>query len=257
MKNQKLHSLSLLCLFALSPIALAADEALAVVNGMSITKAHLDAYKVGRTSATTTDKSLLDELINLELLAQEAKTKGVADRPAIAAEIDNQRRSTLSNALVRDILAAKPVTDDEVREAYQKRLSELPKNEFKLSILITDDELLAGTLRDEASKGTKFDELKARPGVKPSSGQANWMRPDQMPPEIAQALIGAKKGDVADQPVKTRAGWHVLVVDDTRPFAPPSFEAVKDQIRPILENNRIILHIQAAKENAKITTNLP
>lgn len=234
-----------------------ADDALATVNGAAITRAHLDAYKVGRTSATTTDKTLLDEMVNLELMAQEAKAKGFAERPAIAAEIENQRRSTLANALVRQLLTDQPVTDEEVKEAYRKRLDELPKQDYRLSNLVTDDELLADTLRAEMAKGAKFEDLKTRPGVKPNSAKLNWMSPDQMPPPIATAVKDLKKGEVAAAPVRTPAGWHVLAVDEIRPYTPPTLEAVKDQIKPILENNRITLHIQAAKEKANINVSLP
>lgn len=234
-----------------------AQETLAVVNGTKITKTHLETYKAVRAGSAVDDQALLEELINQEIMAQEAKANGYAEQPEVAAAIENQYRGTLSNAYVKEVLRQQPVTDEELRDAYKKRIDELPKTDFKLSNLVTDDEHLAKTLIDEAKKGANFESFKGRTGLKPTSAQLNWMSPDAMPPNIAAAVKDLKKGGVISAPIKTPAGWHILIVDDTRPYTPPTFETVRDQIKPILENNRVIAHVKERREKAKITLTKP
>ena len=69
-----------------------------------------------------------------------------------------------------------------------------------------------------------------------------------------------KKGQVSD-PVKSEYGWHVIKIDDTRPWKLPSFdEWVADPngpqgMREGMKQERLQAMMKELKEKAKVTVN--
>jgi peptidyl-prolyl cis-trans isomerase C len=49
-------------------------------------------------------------------------------------------------------------------------------------------------------------------------------------PPLDVLIVNLGKGTVAQTPVRTNNGWHVIRVDDVRPFVMPAFDQVKNVI---------------------------
>ena len=86
-----------------------AGPVMATVNGTALTKPVFEAYAAQRRAAApggegSDDATILDELINLELMRQEGVNKGLEARPAVAALLDQvaaERGDQRHLALVR------------------------------------------------------------------------------------------------------------------------------------------------------------
>jgi peptidyl-prolyl cis-trans isomerase C len=61
-------------------------------------------------------------------------------------------------------------------------------------------------------------------------------------------------GSVVPAVVKTQFGYHVLRRAESRPFAPPSFESVKEGARAQLVQQAVADQVKALRSKAKITT---
>ena len=103
--------------------------------------------------------------------------------------------------------------------------------------------------------GTPFDEL-----IASQSGQAGvrdakdlgWVRRNQLPPALADALAQLAPGAWSPQPIETEFGFHVALLRAKRPFSAPSYEQVREAIRATLTRNRALELAKSIKEKAKI-----
>jgi peptidyl-prolyl cis-trans isomerase SurA len=88
-------------------------------------------------------------------------------------------------------------------------------------------------LMKEARGGADFAELakKNSQGAGASSGgDLGWFRRGTLAAEFENVAFALKKGEVSE-PVRTKFGWHVIKVEDTRQAAAKPFDEVKDQLR--------------------------
>jgi peptidyl-prolyl cis-trans isomerase C len=65
-------------------------------------------------------------------------------------------------------------------------------------------------------------------------------------------MVSLKKGQLADKPVQTQFGWHVIRVDDIRAAKLPDYESVKEQLAESLQRKKLGDFQQALKNKAKI-----
>src|SRR5574342_140877 len=101
---------------ALASSAPAQEGALAKVNGVVIPQSRADILlkemaAQGRPDTPEMRDAIKQELINREIVAQEAVRKGLNKKPEVAVQIDLQRQAVLVNAYLQDYLKAHPVTD--------------------------------------------------------------------------------------------------------------------------------------------------
>ena len=99
-------------------------EVVATVNGTAITTRDLNTYARGRGQNTPPRQALISELVDRELLFQQAVTKGIDKNPEVLAELDNQRRIMIANHFISEMLAGKAPSEEEMRKFYQQRVTD-------------------------------------------------------------------------------------------------------------------------------------
>ena len=57
-----------------------------------------------------------------------------------------------------------------------------------------------------------------------------WVSPSLLLPPIGQLISNLKVGELLPNPVRTRAGWHVVKLEGARPLKPPSIDQLRAQI---------------------------
>ena len=110
---------------ALVAAAHAQEGALAKVNGVTIPQSRADLLMKdmaaqGRPDTPEMRNAVRQELINREIVAQEAVKRGRHKQPNVAARIQLYRQSALVNAYFEDYLKANPVTDEMLRKEYDR-----------------------------------------------------------------------------------------------------------------------------------------
>ena len=73
-----------------------------------------------------------------------------------------------------------------------------------------------------------------------------------MVPEFSAALSKLEKGKFTEEPVKTQFGYHVILLEDSRPVQAPPLEAVKPQLSQQLLQQNVKKQLDALKAAAKI-----
>ena len=73
-----------------------------------------------------------------------------------------------------------------------------------------------------------------------------------MVPEFSEAAFKLKPGQIVDKPVKTQFGWHIILVEDRKKAAPPSFDDARSQLASRLSQSLLAKLLEKLRENAKI-----
>jgi peptidyl-prolyl cis-trans isomerase C len=232
---------------------------IAAVNGESISEAELKAFiaqKQQAQSKTPTDRgSALQELVNLELLKQQAEKEGLDKRPEFVNNLNLQRARLLVNLYLKDYIQSLKFTDEQLKQEYETQIAGQPKQEYKARHILSKTEDEAQTIIKELDEGADFAKLAKERSTGPSGpqgGDLGWFRPGSMVPPFSQAVQSMQKGQHSKTPIKTQFGWHVILLEDTRELSPPPFDEVKDKIKAILVNKALQDRISELRAKADI-----
>ena len=235
---------------------------IATVNGKPITEAMLDLYTQQRQArnpgnpAGQDRNAILTEVISLELASQDGEKKGVQNTPEVALQIEQQRRAVIASAAIKAEMAATPIGDEELQKLYQEKMG--GGSEYKARHILVEDRDKAVELIAELDQGADFSEMAKENSTGPSGksgGDLGWFSPKQMVPPFSEAVATMKKGEYTKEPVKTQFGWHIIILDDVRESTPPPFEQVKEQLKMVVQNQKIQAYISELKDAASIDIN--
>ena len=73
-----------------------------------------------------------------------------------------------------------------------------------------------------------------------------------MVPEFGAAVRKLEKGKFTEEPVKTQYGYHVILLEDSRPVQAPPLDEVKPQVAQQLQQQNLKKQLDALKAGAKI-----
>ncbi|MGB7934297.1 MAG: peptidylprolyl isomerase [Gammaproteobacteria bacterium] len=232
---------------------------IATVNGAPIMKSVLDVYGAQRKAKQgeeeqVDDQEILNEVISLELMRQEGVNKGLDTSPSIVATMDQQTRTLLAGAAIRDFVQNNPVTDEQAREVYDKEIGK-PGTEYNARHILVKTQQEAEEIISELDNGGDFSALAREKSTDTSAsegGDLGWFSTAQMVQPFADTVAGLEKGSYTDVPVQTQFGWHVILLEDTRQSTPPAFDDIKDRLKVLVANQQLQQHIQQVREAAKI-----
>ena len=232
---------------------------IATVNGAPIMKSVLDVYGAQRNAKQNKgeqvdDQEILNEVISLELMRQESVKNGLDTSPTIVATLDQQTRTLLAGAAIRDFVQKNPVSDEQARAVYDREIGK-PGTEYKARHILVKTREEAEKIISELDKGGDFSALAREKSTDTSAsegGDLGWFSTAQMVQPFSDALAGLKKGSYTEEPVQTQFGWHVILLEDTRESTPPAFDDIKDRLKVLVANQQLQKHIQQVREAAKI-----
>ncbi|MEJ2631285.1 MAG: peptidylprolyl isomerase [Acidihalobacter sp.] len=241
-----------------------ASPAVATVNGKTITEADLTAYRMLRAgqmpNVDLSNKALVQELVDMRLLEQAAVKEGMADKPQIKAQIDQNRANILIQALLREKFGAQKYSDAELKKQYDQLVSQASQREYKARHILLKTEAEAKKVIEQLNKGANFAELAKKDSIAPSApkgGELGWFTAQTMVAPFSQAVEKLKKGEYTKTPVHTRFGWHVILLQDTRKMNPPPFDQVKSRIRAMLTQQAIQKYVTDLRDKADIKIDAP
>jgi peptidyl-prolyl cis-trans isomerase C len=250
-------ALSLLAAFVAIP---AFAQTVATVNGTAIPQARADVMIAEQKTQGAPDSDQLrnavkEELVRREVLAQEARKKGMEKSGSVTAQIELARQAVLIRAYLQDYVKAHPVTEADVKAEYEKIKSQLGDKEYKARHILVEKEEEAKAIIARLDKGEKFDELAKQskdPGSKDKGGDLGWANPAGFVKPFSEALVKLEKGKYSATPVKTEFGYHVIKVEDSRALKAPAYDEVKPQLKQRLEQQSVERHIAELRSKAAV-----
>jgi peptidyl-prolyl cis-trans isomerase C len=239
-----------------------AGNAIATVNGVAVPRARQDlllqqqGQQSGMPDNDQTRAMVRDELINREVLAQEAQKSAVAKSQEVQTQLDMARQDILVSAYLRDFVRRNPVTDAEVQQEYERARAQTGDKEYKARHILVETEEQAKSVIAELKKGGKFDELASRnskdPGSASRGGDLDWNVPTTFDRQFSDAMVKLDKGKYTEAPVRTRYGFHVIQLDDVRPVKFPALQEVRPRIQQQLVQKRIETLVKSLRAKAQV-----
>ena len=237
------------------------NSSTAKVNGVAISQQHLDLLvknlvAQGRQDTPEMREALKQQMINRELMVQDALRRGLDKNSEISARLTFARQDVLSTAFVQEAVKAHPVTDETLKKEYERIKAQLGAREFKVRHILVAKEDEAKEIIAQIKKGGSFEKLAAErstdPGSKANGGDLDWGPPARYVKPFADALVKLKKGQMTEAPVQTNFGWHIIRVDDERATRIPGFDEAKPQLQQMLQNQVVEKAVADLRAKAKI-----
>ena len=249
----------LMALIAAATLPVMAQN-LAVVNGKPVPSSRADVMikqlaAQGQPDTPQLRAMVKEELINREILIQEADKRGLSNTPDVKNQVEIARQSIAIRALVQDYLKKNPVSDAEIQAEYDKFKSQAGDKEYHARHILVEKEDEAKAIITKLKGGAKFEELAKQskdPGSAANGGDLDWASPASFVKPFSDAMVGLQKGQITETPVKTQYGFHVIKLEDVRAAKIPSLDEVKPQIAESLQQKKLQAFQEDLRKKAKI-----
>ncbi|TAN42008.1 MAG: peptidylprolyl isomerase [Nitrospirae bacterium] len=188
-------------------------------------------------------EKFLDELIKKEILYQEALKKGLDKSADFTKKVEEFKKLTLvSELLEKEIMSRSKVSDQEVREYYDKHKEDFATtSQIKASHILVKTEEEALKISGRLKKGEKFEDIARKESIDKGSGKnggdLGYFSKGQMVPEFEKAAAALKKGETS-APVKSNFGYHIIKVTDKKTGPVIEFDRIKELISQRLSGER-------------------
>lgn len=260
LNTRKFATLTLLSALAIHP-AFAEDKAAVMVNGIAIPQARIDARvkaALGQGQQDTPElrKAIREDVINLEVLAQEAARLGLDKDADVAQQIDIAKESILAGAFVQNSMKDHTISEDQLKQEYEKIKASAGEKEYNVRHILVETDVEARAIIAKLGKKGNFSKIAAEKSIDEGSaaqgGELGWTVPGSFDPSFAEGMISLKKGGYSKTPVESQYGWHIIKLDDVRDLKIPPFEELKPQITQRMQQQAIQDTVTALRAKAKI-----
>jgi peptidyl-prolyl cis-trans isomerase C len=260
MKIHRASSLAMVLALVVGPAFAAHGDNLAVVNGKAIPTSRLEtvvksAVAQGQKDTPELRASLKEQLIQQEIMRQEAERRGYTKNPVVLEAIEESRSSIPIRAMVTDLIKSFQISDAEIQKGYDSYKAHLGASEYMVSDIVVKTEAEAKDLIAKIKGGAKYEDLSKDSldkAVAANGGKLGWTPAGSFVPPLAQALAGLKKGQLDETPLQTEHGFHVLRLDDQRPLTPPSLETLKPRIVSALQEQKAKAFAEDLRKQATV-----
>ncbi len=246
---------------AKAPAKAGAQTAVAHVNGIAVPASRMEFMMEQQRSRGAPDNQqartmMREELVNREVVAQEAQKSGLAKSSEVQTQMDIARQEILVGAYLRDWAKKHPVSDAEIQQEYDKARAQTGDKEYRARHILVENEDQAKAVITDLNKGAKFDELAKKSskdaGSKDRGGDLDWNVPSAFDKQFSDAMMKLDKGKYTATPVQTRFGYHIIQLDDVRPVRFPGIEEVKGRIQQQIQQHKVDELVQGLRAKAKV-----
>jgi peptidyl-prolyl cis-trans isomerase C len=237
-----------------------ATPPVAIVDGTPISREAYDDYLKGllrgkpAADVTAEEKNqVLDQMINMQLIAAQAEKDGLEKDPDVATRIALLRTQIMADAAAQKYVKNNEPSDQDLHAAYDAATD---KTEYHASHILVATKEKALQLIKKIKGGAKFEDVakaESTDNSKANGGDLGWFTTARMVKPFGDAVKGLKKGEMTTDPVQTQYGWHIIRLDDTRDSP---FDTLKPQLSSALMQKKFQAYIEDLKKNAKIEKKL-
>jgi peptidyl-prolyl cis-trans isomerase C len=201
---------------------------------------------------------IVDDLVFLLVLANEAERRGIPKQRAVAAEIELLRWQSLARALTTRFNEENPPTETELRARYDETLPTLARKEYRARHILLESQEDAESVIDRLDSGADFAALALEHSTGPTGpdgGDLGWFSADSMVEPFADAVAEMEVGTYTKSPVETQFGWHVILLEESRDQQAPGLEAVRDELSVAVQRQKLQGYVNSLRDAAEVDIN--
>jgi peptidyl-prolyl cis-trans isomerase C len=238
---------------------------LTTINGSKIFTSQLNemvalAVANGAKDSPELRQNLLNDLVVREVITQDIKKTGLLSKDNNALKLKLAQQNNLLDLWFTEYFKKNPVTESDVRAEYDRQaaLSKESQNskQYEVSQIQVATEAEATEIIQQINKGAKFETLAKDKSLEKISGAqgglVGWVLPAELAPPIDTLIVNLGKGQVAQGPIRTNNGWHVIKLDDVRAFVMAPFDQVRNTLAQELVQQRRQQAVSALLKDAKV-----
>jgi len=201
-------------------------------------------------------KAVLDDLVGLYLLGDEARAQGLFTERAVAAQIELARIQLEARLMATRFLEKNQATDAEMKAVYDQNLPRLGgQQQFKAKNILVNTKEEADAVIKQLQQGKKFADLakeRANGPTGPNGGDLGWFTAETMVQPVVDAAKVMKVGTFSTEPIKSEFGYHVLLLEDERTQDAPTFDSMRSDLKTAVERDKLQKHIRELIAGAKV-----
>ena len=177
--------------------------------------------------------NIVNELINQHLITERAYKEKIYLNKEVAYLLKKNKDQILAKYWLNNFLdkQVKKETIDGYYSNYVKNFR--TSKEFNASHILLKSKKEAINIIGKLKNKSKFSELAKKYSIGPSAkndGQLGWFQSGQMVEAFEKATFRLKKGKITEIPIKTKFGYHVIMLNDVRNSKPKALNVIKKQI---------------------------
>ncbi len=230
------------------------------VNGTKVNNLHLAVFSTqaaGNPKAASPEQqaAMLEELVNIFMLANSKEGKELTKHREIAAALKVANARLIAETLVRKKMQDAKVDEQAIKAAYKTQYVEAPSTEYQARHILLKTEDEAKAIIRELDQGADFAELAKQKSTGPSKtvgGDLGWFTERQMVKPFTDAVAGMQVGNHSQQAVQTQYGWHVILLQDTRQVTVPELDQVRATIVQQLKAQQVGDYIRTVSQASQV-----
>lgn len=200
---------------------------------------------------------ILDELIEIKLLAMEAVGRGLDEDPEARHRLNTARDNILGNILIEHV-SAEEIDEAAIRKMYEAQVQLLEpqmENEARVRHILAPSKEEIDRIATELRTGVDFAVLAARrssdEATRMDGGDLGYMTADEASPEFARVIREVPEGGVS-RPFEDQQGWHIVKIEQLRKRRPPSLEDLRETIVRYLRTQQLEKILKELRADAEI-----
>ena len=219
------------------------ERVVAFVNGKPITQTEFDHEWAALPDATKARyekeggrQVFLKELVDDEILLQEARKLGLDQSDAIRDRVRRYKERLLKDELLKDRMKTTvELTKDELDRYFEEHAGELlTPLKVRVSQMLLANYPAAKDLETQVNRGGDFGKFAQRYSIdtktKAKGGDLGPYRKGLVIPEVDEVVKTLKPGMVS-APIKTEAGYYLVRVDALDPEIIQADQAKRERLR--------------------------
>lgn len=180
---------------------------------------------------------LADELVNQELLLQDAKENKLDNEEEFVKELEIVKNNMLKNYAMHKIFEKISVSEDEIKNYYQENKDTLfSPVTYTASHILLESEEMADKVLDQINEGLDFKEAAKKYSLDPTKdngGSLGSFPKGVMVKEFQEGLDKLKIGEISN-PIKTQFGYHIIKLDN-KTDSSNTYDDIKDKVKSTYE----------------------
>lgn len=198
---------------------------------------------------------IVNELINQHLIIKQAYKDKLDQQNEIVKILKKNKDQIIAKYWLNNFLTNK-TSEEKIQDFYKKYLENFKSfKEFNASHILLKEKDEAFQMIKKLNIKSEFSKLAKSYSIGPSKkngGNLGWFRSGQMVKEFEQAVLKLKKGSITKKPIKTKFGYHIIMLNDIRNSQPKKINDIKQQIVERIKQNSLSNLEKKLRKNKKI-----
>jgi len=176
---------------------------------------------------------VVNELINQYLITKQAYNEKLDLDQKVINLVKKSQDKILAKYWLNNYIKNE-TKEEKIKTFYNNYLKSFQQyKEANASHILVKNNEEAKAIIKKINNKSKFSELAKTHSTGPSGkngGNLGWFGPGQMVKEFEQATFSLEKGEISQEPVKTKFGFHIIKLNDIRDAKPKKLDEIKQNI---------------------------